>query len=170
MIRRPPRSTHCISSAASDVYKRQINAEYMGGDVIKKLERWYGVHFEIKDTSLLNFRFTANFKSESITKVLEILKLSSNIGSKIDDTKITLTRLQKQLVFIQGKVLKAVYLIRTQPQINMYEKINYFLQNRRFPSFYGGFVLFPIGYKQYKGSRDFNQCEKCYLEKGIKRN
>ena len=63
------------------------------GDVIKKLERWYGVHFEIKDTSLLNFRFTANFKSESITKVLEILKLSSNIGSKIDDTKITLTRL-----------------------------------------------------------------------------
>ena len=26
MIRRPPRSTHCISSAASDVYKRQIKA------------------------------------------------------------------------------------------------------------------------------------------------
>jgi len=24
MIRRPPRSTHCISSAASDVYKRQM--------------------------------------------------------------------------------------------------------------------------------------------------
>ena len=27
MIRRPPRSTHCISSAASDVYKRQILRE-----------------------------------------------------------------------------------------------------------------------------------------------
>eukprot|EP00825_Cyclidium_porcatum_P005084 TRINITY_DN1242_c0_g1_i13.p2 TRINITY_DN1242_c0_g1~~TRINITY_DN1242_c0_g1_i13.p2 ORF type:complete len:126 (+),score=25.74 TRINITY_DN1242_c0_g1_i13:118-495(+) len=25
MIRRPPRSTHCISSAASDVYKRQFH-------------------------------------------------------------------------------------------------------------------------------------------------
>eukprot|EP00825_Cyclidium_porcatum_P030000 TRINITY_DN31894_c0_g1_i1.p1 TRINITY_DN31894_c0_g1~~TRINITY_DN31894_c0_g1_i1.p1 ORF type:complete len:156 (+),score=38.83 TRINITY_DN31894_c0_g1_i1:103-570(+) len=25
MIRRPPRSTHCISSAASDVYKRQVH-------------------------------------------------------------------------------------------------------------------------------------------------
>eukprot|EP00969_Alexandrium_andersonii_P105687 4662771-Alexandrium_andersonii.AAC.1 len=24
MIRRPPRSTHCVSSAASDVYKRQV--------------------------------------------------------------------------------------------------------------------------------------------------
>eukprot|EP00826_Nyctotherus_ovalis_P024433 TRINITY_DN188_c0_g1_i13.p1 TRINITY_DN188_c0_g1~~TRINITY_DN188_c0_g1_i13.p1 ORF type:complete len:112 (+),score=35.78 TRINITY_DN188_c0_g1_i13:23-337(+) len=37
MIRRPPRSTHCISSAASDVYKRQpiysvTNfPEFMGG-------------------------------------------------------------------------------------------------------------------------------------------
>eukprot|EP00826_Nyctotherus_ovalis_P027247 TRINITY_DN2126_c0_g1_i8.p1 TRINITY_DN2126_c0_g1~~TRINITY_DN2126_c0_g1_i8.p1 ORF type:complete len:302 (+),score=93.22 TRINITY_DN2126_c0_g1_i8:27-908(+) len=27
MIRRPPRSTHCISSAASDVYKRQVGTE-----------------------------------------------------------------------------------------------------------------------------------------------
>eukprot|EP00825_Cyclidium_porcatum_P050931 TRINITY_DN9206_c0_g1_i3.p3 TRINITY_DN9206_c0_g1~~TRINITY_DN9206_c0_g1_i3.p3 ORF type:complete len:117 (-),score=18.10 TRINITY_DN9206_c0_g1_i3:6-356(-) len=27
MIRRPPRSTHCISSAASDVYKRQAYAD-----------------------------------------------------------------------------------------------------------------------------------------------
>eukprot|EP00825_Cyclidium_porcatum_P014622 TRINITY_DN1790_c0_g1_i1.p4 TRINITY_DN1790_c0_g1~~TRINITY_DN1790_c0_g1_i1.p4 ORF type:complete len:369 (+),score=11.61 TRINITY_DN1790_c0_g1_i1:79-1185(+) len=37
MIRRPPRSTHCISSAASDVYKRQgINAEYMGCQPFRK--------------------------------------------------------------------------------------------------------------------------------------
>jgi len=28
MIRRPPRSTHCISSAASDVYKRQVPPYY----------------------------------------------------------------------------------------------------------------------------------------------
>eukprot|EP00825_Cyclidium_porcatum_P002940 TRINITY_DN1136_c0_g2_i3.p2 TRINITY_DN1136_c0_g2~~TRINITY_DN1136_c0_g2_i3.p2 ORF type:complete len:201 (-),score=25.68 TRINITY_DN1136_c0_g2_i3:103-705(-) len=28
MIRRPPRSTHCISSAASDVYKRQVIYPY----------------------------------------------------------------------------------------------------------------------------------------------
>jgi len=27
MIRRPPRSTHCISSAASDVYKRQMKGQ-----------------------------------------------------------------------------------------------------------------------------------------------
>eukprot|EP00826_Nyctotherus_ovalis_P056888 TRINITY_DN7761_c0_g1_i3.p3 TRINITY_DN7761_c0_g1~~TRINITY_DN7761_c0_g1_i3.p3 ORF type:complete len:131 (-),score=36.87 TRINITY_DN7761_c0_g1_i3:178-549(-) len=33
MIRRPPRSTHCISSAASDVYKRQL--------YISPLLAWY---------------------------------------------------------------------------------------------------------------------------------
>eukprot|EP00825_Cyclidium_porcatum_P020561 TRINITY_DN2324_c0_g1_i1.p1 TRINITY_DN2324_c0_g1~~TRINITY_DN2324_c0_g1_i1.p1 ORF type:complete len:178 (-),score=25.16 TRINITY_DN2324_c0_g1_i1:167-700(-) len=32
MIRRPPRSTHCISSAASDVYKRQ--AQHVGADLL----------------------------------------------------------------------------------------------------------------------------------------
>eukprot|EP00826_Nyctotherus_ovalis_P062318 TRINITY_DN8995_c0_g1_i7.p2 TRINITY_DN8995_c0_g1~~TRINITY_DN8995_c0_g1_i7.p2 ORF type:complete len:105 (+),score=27.45 TRINITY_DN8995_c0_g1_i7:25-315(+) len=31
MIRRPPRSTHCISSAASDVYKRQtLSSPHLG--------------------------------------------------------------------------------------------------------------------------------------------
>eukprot|EP00826_Nyctotherus_ovalis_P006211 TRINITY_DN11447_c0_g1_i3.p1 TRINITY_DN11447_c0_g1~~TRINITY_DN11447_c0_g1_i3.p1 ORF type:complete len:268 (+),score=53.66 TRINITY_DN11447_c0_g1_i3:1-804(+) len=30
MIRRPPRSTHCISSAASDVYKRQVHGKEGG--------------------------------------------------------------------------------------------------------------------------------------------
>ena len=37
MIRRPPRSTHCISSAASDVYKRQAIGR---GDVIELAEPW----------------------------------------------------------------------------------------------------------------------------------
>jgi len=33
MIRRPPRSTHCISSAASDVYKRQCK-DYIAVDLV----------------------------------------------------------------------------------------------------------------------------------------
>eukprot|EP00825_Cyclidium_porcatum_P051430 TRINITY_DN9458_c0_g1_i2.p1 TRINITY_DN9458_c0_g1~~TRINITY_DN9458_c0_g1_i2.p1 ORF type:complete len:116 (+),score=24.81 TRINITY_DN9458_c0_g1_i2:143-490(+) len=32
MIRRPPRSTHCISSAASDVYKRQVMSTTRGAN------------------------------------------------------------------------------------------------------------------------------------------
>ena len=38
MIRRPPRSTHCISSAASDVYKRQVSGEMMMNDIAKALK------------------------------------------------------------------------------------------------------------------------------------
>eukprot|EP00825_Cyclidium_porcatum_P050725 TRINITY_DN9128_c0_g1_i1.p2 TRINITY_DN9128_c0_g1~~TRINITY_DN9128_c0_g1_i1.p2 ORF type:complete len:164 (-),score=34.28 TRINITY_DN9128_c0_g1_i1:1909-2400(-) len=34
MIRRPPRSTHCISSAASDVYKRQVSTQSTWGGFI----------------------------------------------------------------------------------------------------------------------------------------
>ena len=32
---RPPRSTHCISSAASDVYKRQTYSSYFEGECQK---------------------------------------------------------------------------------------------------------------------------------------
>eukprot|EP00825_Cyclidium_porcatum_P051583 TRINITY_DN9542_c0_g1_i1.p2 TRINITY_DN9542_c0_g1~~TRINITY_DN9542_c0_g1_i1.p2 ORF type:complete len:148 (-),score=46.60 TRINITY_DN9542_c0_g1_i1:642-1085(-) len=38
MIRRPPRSTHCISSAASDVYKRQVSTQSTW-EKVKYLER-----------------------------------------------------------------------------------------------------------------------------------
>eukprot|EP00825_Cyclidium_porcatum_P008087 TRINITY_DN1403_c0_g1_i8.p2 TRINITY_DN1403_c0_g1~~TRINITY_DN1403_c0_g1_i8.p2 ORF type:complete len:108 (-),score=29.33 TRINITY_DN1403_c0_g1_i8:5-328(-) len=37
MIRRPPRSTHCISSAASDVYKRQ--AQYLVNQKLATIEK-----------------------------------------------------------------------------------------------------------------------------------
>ena len=36
MIRRPPRSTHCISSAASDVYKRQVVDGAIDTDFIRE--------------------------------------------------------------------------------------------------------------------------------------
>eukprot|EP00825_Cyclidium_porcatum_P005547 TRINITY_DN12705_c0_g1_i1.p2 TRINITY_DN12705_c0_g1~~TRINITY_DN12705_c0_g1_i1.p2 ORF type:complete len:112 (-),score=32.44 TRINITY_DN12705_c0_g1_i1:29-364(-) len=38
MIRRPPRSTHCISSAASDVYKRQVSGSDDCSIIVWKLE------------------------------------------------------------------------------------------------------------------------------------
>eukprot|EP00825_Cyclidium_porcatum_P017841 TRINITY_DN20501_c0_g1_i1.p1 TRINITY_DN20501_c0_g1~~TRINITY_DN20501_c0_g1_i1.p1 ORF type:complete len:171 (-),score=47.50 TRINITY_DN20501_c0_g1_i1:105-617(-) len=38
MIRRPPRSTHCISSAASDVYKRQYQRRVHGEKKINQQE------------------------------------------------------------------------------------------------------------------------------------
>ncbi|PKO99991.1 MAG: hypothetical protein CVU13_00345 [Bacteroidetes bacterium HGW-Bacteroidetes-8] len=61
-------------------------------DVVKRMERWYGVNFKIKDSLIYDYRFTAKFRSESITQVLEILRLSSNIKYKIDSTTITLAK------------------------------------------------------------------------------
>eukprot|EP00825_Cyclidium_porcatum_P043774 TRINITY_DN6297_c0_g2_i1.p1 TRINITY_DN6297_c0_g2~~TRINITY_DN6297_c0_g2_i1.p1 ORF type:complete len:145 (+),score=21.67 TRINITY_DN6297_c0_g2_i1:67-501(+) len=40
MIRRPPRSTHCISSAASDVYKRQALLIVEDDLALQKQLRW----------------------------------------------------------------------------------------------------------------------------------
>ena len=46
MIRRPPRSTHCISSAASDVYKRQCRGRKALG-----IDDEYGAHLDECDQS-----------------------------------------------------------------------------------------------------------------------
>jgi len=59
-------------------------------EVVKKMERWYGVSFKIDDPEILNYHFTANFKSESVVQVLELLKISSNIKYSIDKTTVRL--------------------------------------------------------------------------------
>lgn len=61
--------------------------------VIKRMERWYGVSFIIKDSSILNNNFTAEFKSESLSQVLDFIRKSSFIGYKIDETMVTLSKL-----------------------------------------------------------------------------
>jgi hypothetical protein len=59
-------------------------------EVVKKMERWYGVNFIIKDPDILSYCFTGTFSSESITQVLELLKITSNIGYSIKDKNVTL--------------------------------------------------------------------------------
>jgi len=61
--------------------------------VIKRMERWYGVSFIIKDSAILNNNFTAEFKSESLSQVLDFIRKSSLIGYKIDETTVTLSKL-----------------------------------------------------------------------------
>jgi len=68
MIRRPPRSTHCISSAASDVYKRQVHAipeanrsdfqQYFDHLISSNVARDYRIYW-LKDqqTSIPNFEY-----------------------------------------------------------------------------------------------------------------
>lgn len=61
------------------------------GSVINKIERWYGVEIRVKDPAILNKRFTAKFKSESINQVLNILRISSGIKYSIHDNTVTLS-------------------------------------------------------------------------------
>eukprot|EP00826_Nyctotherus_ovalis_P065341 TRINITY_DN9603_c0_g1_i15.p1 TRINITY_DN9603_c0_g1~~TRINITY_DN9603_c0_g1_i15.p1 ORF type:complete len:304 (+),score=78.59 TRINITY_DN9603_c0_g1_i15:28-912(+) len=62
MIRRPPRSTHCISSAASDVYKRQT---YLCEAELKKLKEITikDPNFLLKDILEVGKRFVSGNKS-----------------------------------------------------------------------------------------------------------
>eukprot|EP00825_Cyclidium_porcatum_P045110 TRINITY_DN6770_c0_g1_i5.p2 TRINITY_DN6770_c0_g1~~TRINITY_DN6770_c0_g1_i5.p2 ORF type:complete len:127 (+),score=40.30 TRINITY_DN6770_c0_g1_i5:120-500(+) len=61
MIRRPPRSTHCISSAASDVYKRQVSTQSTWG-------KWI-MAAEITETTRLFGRCVARIEADWIEKV-----------------------------------------------------------------------------------------------------
>eukprot|EP00826_Nyctotherus_ovalis_P065002 TRINITY_DN9543_c0_g1_i2.p1 TRINITY_DN9543_c0_g1~~TRINITY_DN9543_c0_g1_i2.p1 ORF type:complete len:123 (-),score=15.74 TRINITY_DN9543_c0_g1_i2:151-498(-) len=52
MIRRPPRSTHCISSAASDVYKRQVHGKFKSvfdaiNSSVPKIVKWFSVYLAV---------------------------------------------------------------------------------------------------------------------------
>eukprot|EP00825_Cyclidium_porcatum_P021474 TRINITY_DN23938_c0_g1_i2.p2 TRINITY_DN23938_c0_g1~~TRINITY_DN23938_c0_g1_i2.p2 ORF type:complete len:123 (-),score=42.11 TRINITY_DN23938_c0_g1_i2:142-510(-) len=51
MIRRPPRSTHCISSAASDVYKRQVSTQSTWDKQNKKQSQTHKKNMDIKKVS-----------------------------------------------------------------------------------------------------------------------
>lgn len=43
-------------------------------EVLRKLERWHGIHLVVEDAELLKRRFTARFHEESIYQVLEMMK------------------------------------------------------------------------------------------------
>ncbi len=59
-------------------------------EVIKKIERWYGVKFSPTDSRILKYNFTGRFKEESVTQVLDLLSISSNIRYKINNSTVTL--------------------------------------------------------------------------------
>lgn len=61
-------------------------------EVIKKLERWHGTVFIIKDPEILDFKITANFKSESIVQVMEMIKFCSLIDYTVQGNCVTLRK------------------------------------------------------------------------------
>ena len=59
-------------------------------EVIRKLERWYGVDITVNSPSISKFRYTAEFKSESINQVLDAIKITSKVSYSIDGKSVTL--------------------------------------------------------------------------------
>jgi len=59
-------------------------------EVIKKLERWHGTEFILKDKEILNYKITANFRSESIVQIMEMIEFCSSISYKIEGNRVTL--------------------------------------------------------------------------------
>lgn len=58
-------------------------------EVVRTLERWYGVDIKIMDNSIMQYRITTTFENEPLKDVLELLCLSSPIKytqSKVPDT------------------------------------------------------------------------------------
>jgi ferric-dicitrate binding protein FerR (iron transport regulator) len=49
-------------------------------EMVRKLERWYGVDVVLKDERLYSYRFTTTFIDQSLPQVLELLELSSPIS------------------------------------------------------------------------------------------
>lgn len=60
--------------------------------VVKKLERWYGVSITVQDPAILSMQFTASFESESLSQVLQLLKITSKIDYRIDGHNVSLFR------------------------------------------------------------------------------
>lgn len=63
-------------------------------EVVKMLERWHGAKIIVRDSSVLNFRFTGSFNSESLVQILELIKFTSPIDYSIKEN-VTYLKVRK---------------------------------------------------------------------------
>ncbi|GAB3412697.1 FecR family protein [Niabella aquatica] len=59
-------------------------------EVIRELERWYGVKIMVKDSSVLERRLSGIFENESLPEVLESFKLAAGFNYRISDNILTI--------------------------------------------------------------------------------
>eukprot|EP00825_Cyclidium_porcatum_P045346 TRINITY_DN6879_c0_g1_i1.p3 TRINITY_DN6879_c0_g1~~TRINITY_DN6879_c0_g1_i1.p3 ORF type:complete len:118 (-),score=29.02 TRINITY_DN6879_c0_g1_i1:457-810(-) len=101
MIRRPPRSTHCISSAASDVYKRQYQRRVHG--TVKPRE---------KKEYIDNISYTTNYDSSQAPQRWNV----SNKKSKEKEQYIMLIFYMKEIFNLN--IIRFSYFYTKQRDIN----------------------------------------------------
>ena len=59
-------------------------------EVLESLERWYGVDITVMDALVYSNFLTADFHSESISQVLELMAITCDIVYSVEGNKITL--------------------------------------------------------------------------------
>lgn len=60
-------------------------------EVVKRLERWFGIKVVVTDECIEDYRFTATFETESVTRVFDILEKSSGIKYSLVGNTVTLS-------------------------------------------------------------------------------
>jgi len=58
------------------------------GDVVKRLSRWFNVEIVVSDPEILSYVYNATFRNETLTQVLDLLRLSAPIDYKIMGNKL----------------------------------------------------------------------------------
>ncbi len=64
-------------------------------EVARQLERWYGVRIHIADEDILKYHFTATFTTESITRVLDLIRFSSMLEYEINGTDVYISHTRR---------------------------------------------------------------------------
>lgn len=59
-------------------------------EVIKMLERWHGTKFIVKNDKIYNYKLSAEFSSESIVQILEIIRMLMPVTYTCDGNVVTL--------------------------------------------------------------------------------
>lgn len=64
-------------------------------EVVRKMERWYGIQITVDNPDIYKQTFTADFDSESVTQVLNLLEISTNISHEIKGNRVRLSMSSK---------------------------------------------------------------------------
>lgn len=65
-------------------------------EIVRQLEHWYGVTIHIQDQDVMKYRLSASFTTESITRVMELLKFTSTLDYEINGTDVYIRRNRNQ--------------------------------------------------------------------------
>lgn len=62
------------------------------GDLVRQMERWYGITIRFDDSALEELQFTGSFKEETVRQALDALRLTAPFTYKIEGNQITIDK------------------------------------------------------------------------------